>query len=270
MERLIKPSPSDRQNVEKMKNACTRLKKEKRKIKKEVARLERELEMARKKCEILRKRQSRLQAKKKTVMVSEIYKQRRAKKLSAERKESVIKFLCRDENSRILPRKKDTVTKNKNKKQRRVFTKPLTELHLQYNAEVQISHTFSYRQFVRYCPFYVTQAKASDRNTCSCLDHENVQLLSEKLLQKDLLEAASISQLLPSIVCSTDNKACMYRVCPKCCYLEIEVRTPEDETVTWHQLIRKPVSEGEKMYMNFVKEENRGTCTELVELVTRS
>ena len=159
--------------------------------------------------------------------------------------------------------------KNKNKKQRLVLVKPLTELHLQYNSEVQKSHMLSYRQFVRYCPFYVTQPKASDRNTCSCLDHENVKLLSEKLQQKGL-ETARISPLFTSIVCSTDNRACMYRVCAKCCYTEVKVRTPEvEETVTWHQWIRKPVSEEQKTYINFVKEEKNGTYSELLDLFNK-
>ena len=51
------------------------------------------------------------------------------KKLSAERKQAVINFLSRVENSRLLAGKKETVTKNEQKMQRRVLTEPLTELH---------------------------------------------------------------------------------------------------------------------------------------------
>ena len=39
----------------------------------------------------------------------------------------MIEFLTRDENSRLLPGKKDTVTKNKVKEQRRVLTKSLRD-----------------------------------------------------------------------------------------------------------------------------------------------
>lgn len=135
-----------------------------------------------------------------------------------------------------------------------MLVKPFTELHLQYNSEMQKPHRLSYRQFVQYCPFFVTQPKVSDRNTCACLDHENVKL-TEKLQQKGLLKTTSISQLLSSIVCSPGNKSCMYRVCTKCCYNEVESPIPQtEETVTWHQWIRKPVSEGQKTYINFVKE----------------
>lgn len=48
-------------------------------------------------------------------------KQRGRKKLAAEKKAKVTKLLCRDKNSRLLPGKKDTVTKQKEKVQRRVL-----------------------------------------------------------------------------------------------------------------------------------------------------
>ncbi|CAK6978283.1 uncharacterized protein LOC125882102 [Scomber scombrus] len=76
-----------------------------------------------------------------------------------------------------------------------------------------------------------------------------------------------MSQRLSSIVCSPDNKTCMYPVCPKCCYNEVEIPTPQaEETITWHQWIRKSVSEGPKTYMNFVKETQTGTCAELLNI----
>ena len=108
----------------------------------------------------------------------------------------------------------------------------------------------SYRQFVRYCPFYVTRPKASDRNTCACMDHENVKLLSEKLQQKGLLKTSSVSELLSAIVCNPDNKACMYRSCAKCCYNEVEVSQPQtEEMVVWSQWVRKPVTEEQRTFM---------------------
>lgn len=67
--------------------------------------------------------------------------------VAIQRKERVINFLCPDENSRLLPGRKDTVTKKKNKQQRRALVKPLTELRLQYNSEGQKSHRLSYSLF---------------------------------------------------------------------------------------------------------------------------
>ena len=128
----------------------------------------------------------------------------------------------------------------------------------------------SYRQFVRYCPFYVTRPKASDRNTCACMDHENVKLLSEKLQQNGLLKTSSVSELLSAIVCNPDNMACMYRICAKCCYNEVEVSQPQtEETVVWSQWVRKPVTEEQRTFMNFVKETQNGTSSEMLELFNR-
>ncbi|KAK7162509.1 hypothetical protein R3I93_006735 [Phoxinus phoxinus] len=110
------------------------------------------------------------------------------------RRQSVVEFLTRDENSRLLAGKKDTVSKDRVKEQRRVLTKSLKELHKDYNAEAGERRAVSYRQFVRLRPFYVTEPKANDRNTCACLDHENVSLLLEKLHQSGLVGSRSTSE----------------------------------------------------------------------------
>ena len=49
---------------------------------------------------------------KKGQKVSEGNKKRDKKKIAEEKRERVVSFLCRDENSRMLSGKKDTITKN--------------------------------------------------------------------------------------------------------------------------------------------------------------
>uniref|UniRef100_A0A0E9VN57 Uncharacterized protein n=1 Tax=Anguilla anguilla TaxID=7936 RepID=A0A0E9VN57_ANGAN len=44
----------------------------------------------------------------------------------------------------------------------------------------------SYRQFVRYRPFYITEAKATDRNTCACYRHENMRLLIDSMAHRGM------------------------------------------------------------------------------------
>lgn len=239
---------------------------EKAKMRRKIHKMRKEMEAAKSEAGKLRKQIKRLmKTSKKEKCPAKENTLKRAKKVSKQRKENVINFLCRDENSRLLAGKKDTITKNKTKRQRRVLVKPLTELHMQYNVQMQQSYKLSYRQFVRYCPFYVTQPKASDRNTCACMEHENIKLMIEKLRQKGLLASTSISQLLSAIVCSLDNKECMYRVCAKCCYNEIEgVDTHGEENVIWYQWIRKSVPEEKKNYTHFVKEAQTGTLHELL------
>lgn len=92
------------------------LQKEKAYLRKEMLKLKRQLAATKQTSEKLRKSLERLKKGKKTV--SERNNPRGTKKLALERKEEVVKFLCRDENSRLLPGKKDTITKNRNKQQR--------------------------------------------------------------------------------------------------------------------------------------------------------
>lgn len=128
-----------------VKKRCRILQKEKAYLRKEMLNLKRQLAATKQTSEKLRKSLERLKKGKKTV--SERNKPMGTKKLALERKEEVVKFLCRDENSRLLPGKKDTITKNKNKQQRRVLTKSLTELHVQYNSEIKKPFSLSSPRF---------------------------------------------------------------------------------------------------------------------------
>lgn len=106
--------------------------------------------------------------------------------------------------------------------QRRVLTKPLLELHAQYQTEAEQHLSISYRQFARKQPFYITEPKTRDRDTCACVEHENIWLLVSKLAKRGLLKTTSISELVRMIVCDPKKKPCMDRVCLKCCFDEIE------------------------------------------------
>ena len=196
-------------------DACNRWKRDKAKLRRKMQKMKREVESAKRESEKLRKRIERLK-KMKPEKQKAIFNEGDRTSPVAMQKEKVVDFLCRDENSRLLPGRKDTVTKNKKKQQRRVLVKPLTELHLHFcNSAVKMQ---SYKQFVRHCPFFITQPKLSDRSTCACLDHENVKLLTEKLHQKGLLKTTSMSQLPACLSCCLllypDSKTCMYQVCP--------------------------------------------------------
>ncbi|KAL0151585.1 hypothetical protein M9458_053102 [Cirrhinus mrigala] len=223
----------------------------------------------------LRKAKRELQTKQKTLKIQRKLERQKNKlrdklKASKVRREEVVSFLCRDENSRMLSGKKDTVTKNKIKHQRRVLLHSLKELHAQYNATAKRHVKLSYRQFVRYCPFYVTPAKGTDRNTCACIDHENVKLLVEKLHQKGILLTNSISELLAVIACDTTSKQCMYHTCMKCCYNEIDFEGPLEETeITWQQWSRVVTSEEEKNFANFAKVTQSVKCEDLLALLNK-
>ena len=227
------PERVERKNTS-AKKRSKRLQKEKGTLEKQVLYLRKQLAEMRKLKDKCRRREKRLMARQ-SQGLSEKFKQRGGKKLSGERKQAVIKFLSRDENSTLLAGKKDTITKNKQKVQRRVLTKPLTELHTEYQTEVEQHLSMSYRQFVRRRPFYITEPKSKDRDTCACSEHENIRLLVNKLAKRGLLKTTSISELVKIIVCDPKNKACMDRVCPKCCFDEVEFPETDGITVSWEQ-----------------------------------
>jgi len=85
-------------------------------------------------------------------------------------------FFTRDDNSRITTGKKQTVTKNKIKEQKRLLLNSLTNLHAKFCSE-HPDNNISYITFTRYRPFYARQPTAKDREK----KHENVQLAVVKL-----------------------------------------------------------------------------------------
>ena len=112
----------------------------------------------------------------------------------------------------------------------------------------------SYPQFVLLHPFYVTEPKTNDRNTCACLDHENVSLLLEKLHQSGLVGIRSTSEALAHIVCDLKSRACMFRPCAKCFYTDMEPLLPDETSqVSWSQWQRERVCTEGKTYSHFVK-----------------
>ncbi|KAK0138386.1 ATP-dependent DNA helicase PIF1 [Merluccius polli] len=249
---------------------CVLALKDREKLRSELRRIKRELKTANSKTKRLEKKLDNQKKGKKDEEVIERNKQRDRKKSSGEKKEQVVSFLCRDENTRMLSGKKDTVTKNKIKLQRRVLLHSLKDIHASYNGTVLRHHRLSYRQFVRYCPFYITPTKNSDRNTCACIDHENVKLIVDKLYQRGILQTRSTSDLLAGIACDTSSKQCMYRVCVKCCYQEVEFEGPLDEEIlTWQQWSRITKTEEGKTYTNFAKVTQSGKTADLLALLNK-
>ncbi|XP_029903924.1 uncharacterized protein LOC115356800 [Myripristis murdjan] len=259
------PERDQKENTSSAEKRCKKLQNEKCKLKKQLLNLKKQLAEMRRQNDKLRKSGKRLMARQR-VGLSEKFKPRGCKKLSAERKQAVINFLSRDENSRLLAGKKDTITKNKQKLQRRVLAKPLKELHAQYQTEVEQHLSMSYRQFARRRPFYITEPKSRDRDTCACVEHENVRLLVNKLAKRGLLKTTSISELVSMIVCDPKNKACMDCVCLMCCFNEVEFPETECAEISWEQWEREKSTNGEKTFANVLKQTYTGTIQDLKEL----
>ena len=130
------------------------------------------------------------------------------KRAATQKKQQVTNFLSRDENSRLLSGKRDTVCRKNNKMQRQVLTKTLSELHSEYNQTSSVTQQMSYRQFARYRPKHITEARPTDINTCACYQHDNMRLLIDSLVFKGMISTKSLSNLLSSITCNTEEQEC--------------------------------------------------------------
>ncbi|KAK0132285.1 hypothetical protein N1851_032914 [Merluccius polli] len=162
--------------------------KEREKLRFELIKIRKELKSERLKAKKLQRKVDKLKVKKgKDVSVSN--KKRDKKKIAEEKKERVVSFLCRDENSRML---------------------------------------------------------------------------------SGILLTNSISDLLEAIVCDSTNQKCMYRLCAKCCYNEVEFVGPLDNSIiTWEQWERIVVTVEEKTCAKYHKIEKSGSTADLLGLLNQ-
>lgn len=130
-------------------------------------------------------------------------------------KKSVILFYLQDENSRLCPGKKDTITRRGIKKQKRYLNntqKILFDDFKKQHPDFQIS----YATFCKLRPFWVVQPAMSGRDTCLCILHENVNLLVSSLSRNRLIRERNIDQIVSKLCCSKQNEKCLGQNCENC------------------------------------------------------
>jgi len=152
---------------------------------------------------------------------SEIFEARRRRFAANIRmKDDVKTFYLRDDVSRTTAGKKETVTKNKCKMQKRLLVDTLSNTHLKFLAEYHL-YSVSYSMFCRMRPFWVVPAAERDRHTCLCKTHENIQLIIDKLVELRILSSVTVDHLCDATVCDAQNKDCMYGKCSVCVNHEV-------------------------------------------------
>jgi len=134
--------------------------------------------------------------------------------------EVVTEFFTRDDVSRATAGKKETVTRCKNRMQKRLLLDTLTNTHIKFCSEF-LEHKISYSLFCRLKPFWVVPPTVSDRETCLCRVHDNLQFMVDKLVDLKLLQRVSIEHLCEAITCNADEKSCMYEICNQCACREL-------------------------------------------------
>uniref|UniRef100_UPI00358E783C uncharacterized protein n=1 Tax=Myxine glutinosa TaxID=7769 RepID=UPI00358E783C len=130
-------------------------------------------------------------------------------------KQKVKKFYLRDDVSRITTGTKQTLTRNKIKKQKRFLVDTLKNLHRRFLSENH-HNRISYSLFCIFRPFWVVNPTISERDTCMCKLHENLGFVAEKLHQLKLIEMANLENLVEKVCCNSSNKNCMYGECVDC------------------------------------------------------
>ena len=143
----------------------------------------------------------------------------------------VEEFFVRDDVSRMTAGKKQTVTRNKNKQQKRFLNDSIKNLYVKFMAE-NTDIKLSCSTFRRLKPFWVVCPKETDRDTCQCRMHENLQYLVTKLKEEHVIAA----DCLESVVCNVNSKSCMYNECAKCRDNRLPVESHDQNAETlWTQ-----------------------------------
>ncbi|CAG2232244.1 unnamed protein product [Mytilus edulis] len=154
--------------------------------------------------------------------------------LSKRLTDRVCSFYERDDISRITPGIKDTVTKNGIKKQRRVMTESIEIIHERFileNTDIKIS----YPTFCRMRPFWVQPPKDSDRETCACKYHENMQFLVNSLHGLNCLPSKRLQEIVKMFACDINKMDCMYGRCMECKDVILQSETDSTINTEWFQ-----------------------------------
>lgn len=130
-------------------------------------------------------------------------------------KASVQEFYCRDDNSRMTPGKKQTITKQKKKMQKRLLSDSLRNLHQKFLTD-NPRRRISYSLFCKIRPFWVVPPSLQDMETCLCKSHENLEFITTTMQKMKLLEISNLEQLADSVACNPKSKVCMYGECAEC------------------------------------------------------
>ena len=181
---------------------------------------------------------------------------------------AVEEFFIRDDVSRSTAGKKETVTRNKIKKQKRFLLHPVSEVYKKFcalNPTVKVSRS----TFVCLKPFWVLRPRVQDRDTCLCKLHENSRLIHDKLRQLKLIPPCTLEDVLKHVVCNRDvtNRMCMINECKWCKDRSLpfvsDSSTSNDEAITWCQWQAVSESVDNKTVQRTVKRQVAGTVQDL-------
>lgn len=156
------------------------------------------------------------------------------KKNLALKRKIISAFIEREDISRATAGKRETITKKKDKRQKRYLTDTMKNLYKKFCNE-NSNFSVSYTTFTRFRPFYVLAPSAEYRNTCACIIHSNFKLIVQKLVSLKALQTNDLKSLYSSTVCNIKSIDCMYNCCIHCANKKVALNVAnETDIVNWY------------------------------------
>lgn len=129
-------------------------------------------------------------------------------------KNEIKRFLEEDENSRMAPGKKDTVTRKKQKFQKRYLNDTMKNLHRKFVSTTCFKPSYSY--FCKNRPFWIVYQTLQERQTCLCQKHENANYIVSSLKQLKVVNGTTAKEIAEEMCCEGYKVNCLLRKCHTC------------------------------------------------------
>ena len=170
-----------------------------------------------KKYKVMRRLSTRLGICRKAMMKDNMKDLKYQRKIRSDRTDNqtnikIQEFLERDDNSRQMPGKKDTVTKQQVKKQKRLLNDTMKALHAKFVYE-NPRMKMSYSSFCKFKPFWITKPSLKDLETCMCKKCTNMLFMHQRLKTEGVISAAQPQDSISEVVCDKNNHKCAYGEC---------------------------------------------------------
>ena len=152
----------------------------------------------------------------------------------AQKRKVLFRFFERDDVSTATAGKKETITRNREKRQKRYLTDTMRNLYKKYLKESPVNSKMSYTTFTRLRPYHVIPPRAEDRNTCACIIHSILKLKVQKLMHLNAIKTSDHKSLVAATVCDMKSIDCMYGKCNNCLDMDIPTTVPNmSDLTTW-------------------------------------
>lgn len=199
---------------------------------------------------------------------SSVYLRKNREGVRVKQVKAIQNFFMDDSVSKMCPGKKDVVKVGRFTKQRRILLDTLTNLHKRYQEET--GNEISQTSFIRSRPKWVQPPKKSDRDTCACLKHANMELLVDALRKPKVIKEKNITELMESIVCSVRSESCMMGTCDTCKERNVTFSYADDFKVKFFKWVgvkeERIIKNKTKIIQKTIKQKNIKPVTSVIKI----